>query len=191
MKEVLHLYCCDVSKLTDEEFLRMYQLSDKQRQEKADRLKHLPSKKLSLAAGMLARVSIAQKLNLRPEDISFRNHKGGKPYAEGLDIHFSLSHSGNLAVCAISDKPVGIDVEQNKKANFNVARRCFTKAELQYVLSGKEKSQQRFFEVWTKKEAYVKLLGTGIQDFLKFNVVGNKTIDTIFYQNYTVSVARK
>ncbi len=191
MKEVLHLYCCDVSKLTDEEFLRMYQLSDKQRQEKADRLKHLPSKKLSLAAGMLARVSIAQKLNLRPEDISFRNHKGGKPYAEGLDIHFSLSHSGNLAVCAISDKPVGIDVEQNKKANFNVARRCFTKAELQYVLSRKEKSQQRFFEVWTKKEAYVKLLGTGIQDFLKFNVVGNKTIDTIFYQNYTVSVARK
>lgn len=191
MKEVLHLYCCDVSKLTDEEFLRMYQLSDKQRQEKADRLKHLPSKKLSLAAGMLARISIAQKLNLRPEDISFRNHKGGKPYAEGLDIHFSLSHSGNLAVCAISDKPVGIDVEQNKKANFNVARRCFTKAELQYVLSGKEKSQQRFFEVWTKKEAYVKLLGTGIQDFLKFNVVGNKTIDTIFYQNYTVSVARK
>lgn len=191
MKEVLHLYCCDVSKQTDEEFLKMYQLSDKQRQEKADRLKHLPSKKLSLAAGMLARVSIAQKLNLRPEDISFRNHKGGKPYAEGLDIHFSLSHSGNLAVCAISDKPVGIDVEQNKKANFNVARRCFTKAELQYVLSGKEKSQQRFFEVWTKKEAYVKLLGTGIQDFLKFNVVGNKTIDTIFYQNYTVSVARK
>lgn len=86
---------------------------------------------------------------------------------------------------------MGIDVEQNKKANFNVARRCFTKAELQYVLSGKEKSQQRFFEVWTKKEAYVKLLGTGIQDFLKFNVVGNKTIDTIFYQNYTVSVARK
>ena len=188
---MLHLYCCDVSKLTDEEFLRMYQLSDKQRQEKADRLKHLPSKKLSLAAGMLARVSIAQKLNLRPEDISFRNHKGGKPYAEGLDIHFSLSHSGNLAVCAISDKPVGIDVEQTKKANFNVARRCFTKAELQYVLSRKEKSQQRFFEVWTKKEAYVKLLGTGIQDFLKFNVVGNKTIDTIFYQNYTVSVARK
>ena len=188
---MLHLYCCDVSKLTDEEFLRMYQLSDKQRQEKADRLKHLPSKKLSLAAGMLARVSIAQKLNLRPEDISFRNHKGGKPYAEGLDIHFSVSHSGNLAVCAISDKPVGIDVEQNKKANFNVARRCFTKTELQYVLSGKEKSQQRFFEVWTKKEAYVKLLGTGTQDFLKFNVVGNKTIDTIFYQNYTVSVARK
>ena len=188
---MLHLYCCDVSMLTDEEFMRMYQHTDRQRQKKADQLKHLPAKKLTVAAGMLARIGIARRLYINPQDISFKNHKGGKPYAEGLDIHFSLSHSGNLAVCAISDKPVGIDAERNKEISLNMAKRCFTQAEQQYVLSEKEKAQRRFFEIWTKKEAYVKLLGTGIQDFLTFNVMGNDKIYTIQYKDYTVSVATK
>ncbi len=188
---MLHLYCCDVSKLTDEEFLRMYQNSDSERQKKADRLKQESSKKLTIAAGMLARIGIAQKLNIAPKNISIQNHESGKPYAEGLDIHFSLSHSGNLAVCAVCDKPVGIDVELQKEANFSVAKRCFTKAEQEYVFSAKAKSQQRFFEIWTKKEAYVKMLGTGLQDFRKFNVIENDNIYTILYKDYTVSVSTK
>lgn len=189
---MLHLYCCDISKISDEEFLRMYQQSDRMRREKADRLKHLPSKKLTLAAGMLARVGIAQKLNIRPQDVSFKTQPGGKPYAEGLGIHFSLSHSGNLAVCAICDNPVGIDVERNNKnVNPNVAKRCFTEAEQAYVFSNMAKMSARFFEIWTKKEAYVKLLGTGLKDFLNFDVMRHEEIYSILYGEYTVSIAAK
>lgn len=186
---MLHLYCCDISKLTDEEFLKMYRDTDRQRRNKAERLNRTSSKKLTVAAGMLARIGIAQKLNINPCDISFRNHKGGKPYADGLDIHFSLSHSGNLAVCAISDKPVGIDAERYREINLNVAKRCFTQSEQRYVASEQEKSTQRFFEIWTKKEAYVKLLGTGVQDFLTFDALNNDKLYTIQYKDYAVSVA--
>lgn len=188
---MLKLYCCDVSALTDEQFLRMYQSLDRQRQKKADRLKRDPAKKLSVAAGMLARRGIALQLHIDPKQISFRNTKNGKPYAEGLDIHFSLSHSGSMAVCAVSDRPVGIDVEKNKPVHLGVVKKCFTKAEQRYVLAGKEKTQERFLEIWTKKEAYVKMMGTGIQDFLTFDVLKNDKVYTIQYKNYTVSVAEK
>ncbi len=35
----------------------------------------------------------------------------GKPYFTEGSLHFSLSHAGNLAACALADAPVGIDLE--------------------------------------------------------------------------------
>jgi 4'-phosphopantetheinyl transferase len=41
------------------------------------------------------------------------HHPGGKPYLAQLPVRFSLSHSGQVAVCVLSaDSPVGIDVQQ-------------------------------------------------------------------------------
>ena len=188
---MLKIFCFDVSRLSEEEFLTLYQENDRQRQKKADRLQREPAKKLSLAAGMLARVGISQHLHLRPQDVSFKTDKNGKPYAVGLDIHFSLSHSGTLAVCAISDNPVGIDVEQIKKVHLKVARRCFTEQEQYYVFGKKGRPQEKFFEIWTKKEAYAKMLGMGVSDFLSFDVMKNKKIYTIRHQDYVISIARQ
>ena len=188
---MLKLFCFDVSRLTEEEFLKLYQSNDRQRQIKADKLQKEPSKKLSLAAGMLARVGISQHLHINPQDISFKTEKSGKPYAVGLDIHFSLSHSGSLAVCAISDSPVGIDVEQIKKVHLKVARRCFTEQEQYYVFGKKGRPQIKFFEVWTKKEAYVKMMGLGVSDFLSFDVMKNDKIYTLTHEDYIISIARQ
>ena len=44
----------------------------------------------------------------------------GKPYAEGYsNVHFSLSHSGNIVVCAAAPEPVGVDVEEVRKIVLN------------------------------------------------------------------------
>lgn len=188
---MLKLFCFDVSTLSEEEFIALYQNNDRQRQMKADRLQKEPDKKLSLAAGMLARVGISRHLDIPPQEISFRRSKNGKPYAVGLDIHFSISHSGTLAVCAISDKPVGIDVEQLKKVHLKVARRCFTEQEQAYVFEKKGSPQEKFFEIWTKKEAYVKMMGMGVSDFLSFDVMKNENIRTIHYEDYIISIAEQ
>lgn len=188
---MLKLYCCDVSLFSDEDFLKLYQQSDHVRQRKVDRLQNEPAKKLSLAAGMLARLGIARHLHLEPTDISFKREKNGRPYAVGLDIYFSLSHSGTLAVCAISDTPVGIDVEQIHKTHLKVARRCFTEQEQYYVFGKKGRPQIKFYEIWTKKEAYVKLMGLGVSDFATFDVMKNEKIHTICYQDYIISIARQ
>ena len=183
------LYSFDVSAMSDEDFLRMYQESDKSRKLKIDRLKKEPAKKLSVAAGMLARHGIAKHFGIHPQDVTFRRDKNGKPYADGLDIHFSLSHSGNLAVCAVSDKPVGIDVEKVRSVNMRVAQKMFTQKEQYYIFSDKRKIQKRFFEIWTKKEAYVKRLGTGISDFQSFDVIGDTSVYLVKNKKYIVAVS--
>ncbi|MDO5402718.1 MAG: 4'-phosphopantetheinyl transferase superfamily protein [Eubacteriales bacterium] len=96
-------------------------------------------------------------------------------------IFFNLSHAGEFVVCAIGDKPVGIDIEGNRRISLKTAKRFFTEAEYQWVCgnmltgSGAGKCQEnytqledtggqqkRFFRIWTMKEAYSKLTGVGI-----------------------------
>ena len=64
---------------------------------------------------------------------------------------------------AISDTPVGIDVERLKKERLAVAERFFCKEEYEDILKveGLER-ESRFLEYWTMKEAYVKRTGNGL-----------------------------
>lgn len=186
---MLKLFHCDVSQLSDEDFLKFYQMADRARKDKADRLQKEPAKKLTLAAGMLSRMGIAEILGIDPKTISFGRDKNGKPYAKDLDIHFSLSHSGTFAVCAISDHPVGVDAEREKDVNPDVAKRCFVGRELEYVFKTGENVSKRIIEVWTKKEAYVKMLGLGVSDFQSFDVFGKRCVHTVQYQDYFISVS--
>lgn len=94
----------------------------------------------------------------------------GKPYIEGNPIHFSLSHSGNLMVCAVGKKEIGIDVQHIRHARtIEVAQRFFSPEESDYVnLNGEE----GFFELWSRKEAFVKYIGEGISyGFQNFTLV--------------------
>lgn len=187
---MLKLYHCDISKMSDEDFLNAYIKSDESRKAKADKLRQKPAKKLSIAAGELVRNAIANEFNMANEDIRFRVGKNGKPYIEGISVHFSISHSKNIAVCAISDRPVGIDIEFIRDVNLNVAKRQFAPDELKYVFEKWDLSKKRFFEIWTRKEAYVKLIGRGISYFPNFSVMGNNKIETHIRNRYIVSIAK-
>jgi len=93
-----------------------------------------------------------------------------KPYIRGISgLECSVSHSGALWTCAFSDRPVGVDVEKEKEANFpGISGRFFHPSE-NIWLSGTGYTD--FFSIWTAKESYVKRLGTGIADgFSEFSV---------------------
>jgi len=186
---LLEIYHYDVSKMSDEDFFEMYTNSDKSRKEKADRLKHNPAKKLSVAAGELARSVLSEKFNTDKKEIRFRIGKNGKPYAENINAEFSISHSGTIAICAVSDTPVGIDIERIRDIDLSVAKKHFAPDEQDYVLEKMSLSKQRFFEIWTRKEAYVKMLGKGISHFPEFSTMGDKNIVTHIRSRYIVSVA--
>jgi 4'-phosphopantetheinyl transferase len=110
----------------------------------------------SLASGLLIR-HIARG---KPVEYTER----GKPFVEGGPF-FSVSHSGDYAAALVSpDAPVGIDIENTENergAQFlSLANKAFHPEELRYF--NRNPGRRRFYEIWTQKEAFVKMNGEGL-----------------------------
>lgn len=161
---------CNIGDYTEAQFGAMYRAAAPERQARADKFKHEDDRKRCLCADMLARKMLAKAANVAPEHISFTYGDKGKPHAN-LPLHFNVSHAGAYVLCAVADAPIGADIEQIKPFRAGMVARYFTAAEAAYVWNGTPipdgnvtdaDTCARFYRVWTAKEAYVKMTGTGI-----------------------------
>ena len=120
--------------------------------EKRQRLEKLPPEKRlqSLCGDALARQMLAQELGIAPQDVAFTYTENGKPQVTGA--HFSISHSGSLVGCAVSECPIGLDVERIRTAP----------PRLRLTMDCEGKSDAEFFRHWTKREALLKCCGKTI-----------------------------
>ena len=90
----------------------------------------------------------------------------GKPFLpQRPDIHFGLSHCADAAVCAISSRPIGIDVESPSTYSPTLIPATMNADEAAAILADPS-PDRAFIELWTRKEAYLKLTGTGLTDQL-------------------------
>lgn len=90
---------------------------------------------------------------------SYGSH--GKPYFSNAP-EFNISHAGDLAVLAVASLPVGIDIERNVKEDYLSLGKVFL-CDYEYQLL--EKSTDKcalFYHLWTRKESYLKMTGTGL-----------------------------
>lgn len=84
----------------------------------------------------------------------------GKPYLKGNPLHFNLSHSDGLLVCAIADCPVGVDAEKLRTFSEKLENRICTPGEKELVK--KEPFRDHALtRLWTLKESYMKYTGLG------------------------------
>ncbi len=91
----------------------------------------------------------------------------GKPYLRDYPgVEFNISHCRGLAVCVISDVPVGIDVERVRPFSRHAARRACSRAEREDIENAPD-PDRRFFIYWTLKESCVKAMGNGLSYPLK------------------------
>lgn len=112
----------------------------------------------------------------------FLKSEDGKPYIKNLpDFHFNISHSENAVAVAISDSEVGIDCEKLRNADLRVAKRRFTEKEYAYIIKDSSETDLRFFEIWTKKEAYLKFCGKGLTMPLNSFDVTDGSLDKSFH----------
>jgi 4'-phosphopantetheinyl transferase len=106
-------------------------------------------------------------LGLDPRALVFVQNAFGKPrLAERPSVHFSLSHSGDQAVLAVSEqREIGIDIERVRPLDhLDLARRYFHPNEAAAIESVRSTEQQllAFFRIWTLKESVVKAVGKGL-----------------------------
>lgn len=86
----------------------------------------------------------------------------GKPYFPSRpELHFSVSHSGSLALCALGEVPVGADVELVRPRSKGLPRYALSGGEYAWFEAGGERWED-FYTLWTLKEARVKCTGEGI-----------------------------
>lgn len=154
----MKVYSLNVSDLTEECISAHYEKMSSDRKAEIEKIKNPVSAKQKIAADYLRRIAISEFRCVQPNDIIIKRTELGKPYTENIDVQFSVSHSGDMVVCAVSDIEIGIDAEKIRSVNFRAATRFATEEELDYI----GENTERFFEIWTLKEAYFKCIGTGL-----------------------------
>lgn len=152
-------------------------------------------RKRTLAGRYLLKKMIKKIYGRESFEISYNGN--GKPE---LDFcFFSISHSGNYAVCAVAETPVGIDIENTGRFKRREKYMFFTDNETRYVNS--RDSARRFCTVWTRKEAYIKALGEPLAFAAKTDMVtpelslkdsyGGYAFDTRDFGEYVITTAQK
>lgn len=147
-------------------------ISDYRRQ-KIDKLKNAEDKKRSLAAAIALNAALTE-YGLEERTMEYELGKQGKPYFRNhSEIHFSLSHSGDYAICSIGPCEIGNDIERVRSGREKVAQRFFAKEELDWIygteVPGAKDLQEAFndcddkiFRIWTMKESFLKVTGLGM-----------------------------
>lgn len=85
----------------------------------------------------------------------------GKPYIPGSPVAFNISHSGTFCACALGTSELGMDIEEIKPLDINDFNGVLTEAEIKFIYNSRD-SLSSFFTIWTRKEALIKAIGTGL-----------------------------
>ena len=131
------------------------------------------------------------------QDPVFSYGEQGKPFLSDFsEIHFNISHAGDYAVCAVSDRPVGCDIERIKPYRTQLSERVLSHEEKLLLSEQKEESGMEtvFFRFWTLKESFLKALGCGISvplPSVSFDLTGETPVvsqtitgDDYFFHEY-------
>ena len=168
---MIRIVCVDIAGADEEVYRKLNETASPQRKARADGYRVQEDALRCLTADALLRYALGA------DTCCVVQEKGGKPQIpEHPEFHFNLSHAGRWVVLAWGDSELGVDVEEIRRdVNLTgLAARYFTLEEQAYIQAGDPPS--RFFEIWTRKESYLKYLGTGLTKPLSgFSVLDGET----------------
>lgn len=147
----------------------------RERLKKLERLKSLQAKKQAAAGEYLLNTALLQlkrRAILLPGICSisvpavYEKNRYGAPFLPGNPLYFNWSHSGKIAALAVSDSPVGMDVQEKRRYHPSIAKKYYPKTILDAMeRSDEEGRSQLFFRCWTVLEAWLKAKGQGFYGY--------------------------
>ncbi len=134
-----------------------------------------------LAARWALRRVLAGYLEQPPAAVEIEVDANGKPRLPGDELHFNLSHTGDLALVAVSSsRPVGVDVERVEAARdlLGLAERVLEEEEVERVRAASPADRPAvFYAAWVRHEARLKCLGVGLSGRVLPTPVAVKAVD--------------
>ena len=156
------------------------------------------------AAHTALRLVLGHVTDQDPAGIRFAKGHHHKPILEnqhGPEVPFNLSYTENRAMIGLtSSQTVGVDIEWCERP-FDIETMldaCFSAAEIAFIREQRENMLYRFFTLWTRKEAILKLTGEGIGDHLPHfevldgvchaqkQIIGGRPPDQVFLYSFEV-----
>ena len=154
-----------------------------QRREQALKFKFEQGQRLCVLAYQLLKEGLRKEYGIKENPI-FEYNEHGKPSIVGHpEIYFNLSHCKEAAVCAISNHPIGVDVESIREFKDSLVNYTMNENEVREIETS-ENPASAFIRLWTMKEATMKLVGTGISNDMK------SVIDVTKYKYTTIDRQR-
>jgi 4'-phosphopantetheinyl transferase len=144
-------------------------LSDTERA-RAERFHHMSDRWEFVLGRVMARHLLSARCGVPPEQFQFVENEHGRPEiahpASECARCFNLSHSGGLVACVIGDLlQVGVDLERLDRPPVDrrvIQRYCSADEQTALADMPEALRHERFLELWTLKESYVKARGTGL-----------------------------
>ena len=207
---------------SDEAVREMLPLVSEQRRQQALRYQHTFGQFCCLKSYlMLLELLAAVYPELDKAKPEFGYTEKGKPFLlDRPDIHFSISHTKNAILVAISDAPIGVDIEAFRSPSAALIARTMNATEQAAIAASAATAasaasaatleppgtpsgpgtpqasgtpEALFSAIWTRKEAVLKLRGTGIEGDLREVLSGSETILTRIFprKGYAFSIAQQ
>jgi len=147
-------------------------LADTERARAGRLVQKKDAERFALCRGLRRRI-LAGYLEQDPAGLQFKQNGNGKPFLEDGGLEFNVSHSRDRMLIAVAaGRSVGVDIEfrRDDVPMDAIATRWFSAQELARFRDS-ETPQRLFFDLWAKKEAFVKARGKGIfHDLRTFTV---------------------
>ncbi len=165
-RAAVHVWTASL-RVTDDVVARLAEILSGDERARADRFRTLDLRRRFIVARALMRRVLAAYVRADPASLQIGYGRRGKPWLQdGSGVCFNLSHAGDFSLFAVvREREVGVDIEA-MAADVDcasVARLAFSPEECE-ALAGLPPVARReaFFEIWVRKEAYVKARGEGL-----------------------------
>lgn len=162
----------EIDSFTDKEYEMYTPLLSDERIVKRDSLIK-PDRITNMLAYLLLRFALFDEYGITKMPV-FKYGNGNKPYFDP-DIRFNLSHCRKAVMCGVTEGELGVDVQEWTDEEIQISDMVMTESEMAEIRT--DTSGKRFFDIWTLKESYGKMLSLGILYDLKsvsFNGIGEE-----------------
>lgn len=156
------------------------------------------------ATHTLLRLLVGRLSGSEPANLQFGKGHHGKPILAsptGTDIHFNMSYTQGRTIVGLErGHPIGVDIEWTKRPLDieSMLETCFSPRERAYIAGQPVDMRHRFFTLWTRKEAILKLTGEGIGEHLPSfevldgtsntpkSIIGSRPPDHIYLYSFSI-----
>ncbi|MCF0228657.1 MAG: 4'-phosphopantetheinyl transferase superfamily protein [Parasporobacterium sp.] len=134
------------------------------RKEKIAKIKREDDKQLSACAELLLIYGLRKQLQEVSLPLSIEEDDRNKLILKDIPLYFNISHASEYAVCSISDRPIGVDIEYFRVRELIHPEKILHPEEVKLMgfVTNQNEKKKFFYECWVQKESYLKNLGIGL-----------------------------